>query len=940
MPDINEAQTRREIIDKNLEKAGWKINDPSCVSLEFDIYLEKSEIDNEFRDEFTDHQFVDYLLLGKDSKPLAVVEAKRTSKDARLGKEQALQYAKAIEEKLGEDRPFVFYTNGYDIFFWDSDNFPPRKIYGFPTREDLERLRFLRKEKTPLSVELINTAISGRSYQIEAIRSILEGVEANKRKFLMVMATGTGKTRTCLSLLDVLMRAKWAQRVLFLVDRVALGIQASDDFKEFLSNAPIWPKEGEKEFSFDRRVYVTTYPTMMNIIENENKYISPFFFDVIVADESHRSIYNVYKNILTYFDAYQIGLTATPTNNIAHDTFELFECESGDPTFAYTFEEAIEHIPPFLCDFEVLDVQSKFQLEGIKADNLPYEIQSKLIEEGKDIEDINFEGTDLEHKVTNSGTNKVIVREFMEESIKDSNGVLPGKSIIFAVSKAHARRLEEIFDALYPEHKGKLANVIVSDDPRAYGKGGLLDQFKNKEFPRVAISVDMLDTGIDIREVVNLVFAKPVYSYTKFWQMIGRGTRVLEEDPAKRKEWCKDKDKFLIIDCWSNFQYFKMHPKGREPGSQTPLPVRLFQARVNKLEAALKTNKQDIVKRVTEDIKNDIDSLPANNVVVLENKAVLEKVKDENFWAVIGEDRLDYLRKTIAPILRAKSGVDFKAMRFEIDMTDLSTAHTIANLEALNVLKESIVEQVSELPLTINMVNKEKDLIEEIQSEKYWSIVTEDKLYEAICKLGPLMRFREQIRGGIEKLSLDDIVSKKEWVEFGPEHERLTTFAYRNRVEKLIKDLKDENPTLQKLAAGEEISEDEIEELEKILRSREPFVTEKLLQKVYDNQSATFVQFIRHILGLEKLSTWSEEVTLKFDRFISEHNDFYTSKQIQFLQALKTFILQTRNIDKKDLINPPFTQFHSRGIQGLFTPSEIAEIYAFSQQFRSAGATA
>ena len=376
------------------------------------------------------------------------------------------------------------------------------------------------------------------------------------------MATGTGKTRMCLSLVHVLMRAKWGQRVLFLVDRIAFGDQALDAFKDFLPNAPVWPKQGEKEFSMDRRVYVSTYPTMLNVIENEENYISPFFFDIIVADESHRSIYNVYKNILTYFDAFQVGLTATPTNKIDHDTFNLFECESGDPTFAYSYEEAIKHIPPYLNDFEVLDVRSKFQLEGIKADALPYEIQTTLIEEGKNIEDINFERTDLEHKVTNSGTNKVIVREFMEESIKDSNGVLPGKSIIFAVSKNHARRLEDIFDALYPEYKGNLANVIVSDDPRAYGKGGLMDQFKNQEFPRVAISVDMLDTGIDVREIVNLVFAKPVYSYTKFWQMIGRGTRVLEEDPTKRKVWCTEKDKFLIIDCWSNFQYFKMNPKG------------------------------------------------------------------------------------------------------------------------------------------------------------------------------------------------------------------------------------------------------------------------------------------------------------------------------------------------------------------------------------------
>lgn len=938
--DKNEAQTRREIIDKNLEKAGWNITDPSHVSLEFDIYLGKGETEDEFRTEFTDHQFVDYLLLGKDGKPLAVVEAKRTSKDAQIGKEQALQYAQNIEEKLGTDRPFVFYTNGYETFFWDSENYPPRRIYGFPTRDDLERLRFLRKERTPLSVELINSDIAGRPYQIQAVRTVLEGIEANKRKFLLVMATGTGKTRMCLSLLDVLTRAKWGQRVLFLVDRIALGEQALEAFKDFLPNSPVWPKQGEKEFSPDRRVYVSTYPTMLNLIENNDKYISPFFFDVIVADESHRSIYNVYKNILNYFDAFQVGLTATPTDKIDHDTFNLFECESGDPTFAYTYEEAIQHIPPYLCDFEVLDVRSKFQLEGIKADALPYEIQSKLIEEGKDIEEINFEGTDLERKVTNSGTNKIIVREFMEESIKDGNGVLPGKTIIFAVSKNHARRLEEIFDALYPEYKGKLANVIVSDDPRAYGKGGLMDQFKNQEFPRIAISVDMLDTGIDVREIVNLVFAKPVYSYTKFWQMIGRGTRVLEEDPTKRKEWCTEKDKFLIIDCWSNFQYFKMHPKGREPGSQTPLPVRLFQARINKLEAALKTNKKEITEKVTEDLSNDVNSLPENNVVVLENKSVLEKVKEEGFWSQITDDKLVYLRKTVAPILRARHGIDFKAMRFEIDITDIATANLLANAETVDVLKESIIEQVSELPLSINTVAKEKDFIEEIQNNKFWSSFAEDKLYEAVKRLGPLMHFRDPLRPKIEKLNLEDIVSIKEWVEFGPEHERLTTFAYRERVEQVIKKLKDENPVLQKIALGEEVGQSEIEELEKILQLHDPYITEQLLQKVYDNQSATFIQFIRHILGLEKLSTWSEEVTLKFDRFITEHNNFYTSKQIQFLEALKTFILQTRDIEKKDLISPPFTQFHSRGIQGLFTPSEIAEIYAFSQQFRSAGATA
>lgn len=932
--DRTEAQTRREIIDKNLFTSGWKVDDPSQVSLEFDIYLgNQMRVSDEFKTVYTDHQFVDYLLLGKDSKPLAVLEAKRSSKDANLGKEQALQYANNIHQKLWIDKPFVLYTNGHDNYFWDSENYTPRKVYGFPTRDDLERLKFLKDEKSPLSVELIDKTISGRPYQIEAVRKVLEGIEAHKRKFLLVMATGTGKTRTCISMIDVLMRAKRAQKILFLVDRIALQEQALDAFKDFLPNAPIWPKQGEKEFSFDRRVYVTTYPTMMNLIENKDKYISPFFFDLIVADESHRSIYNVYKNILNYFDAYQIGLTATPTNKIEHDTFELFECTSGDPTFAYSYDEAIQHIPPYLSDYVVLDVQSKFQLEGIKADKLPYEIQGKLIEEGKDIEDIDFEGTDLEHKVTNSGTNKIIVREFMEECIKDDNGVLPGKSIIFAVSKDHARRLSEIFDALYPEHKGVLAKVIVSDDSRSYGKGGLLDQFRNRDFPRVAISVDMLDTGIDIHEIVNLVFAKPVYSFTKFWQMIGRGTRVLDEDPVKRKDWCTHKDKFLIIDCWNNFQYFKMNPKGREPGAQTPLPVRLFTARLNKLEASLKTNRKDLVDRVISDIKADINSLPENTVVVLENKSVLERISDENFWHNITEDKLDFLRKTIAPILRARHGIDFKAMRFEIDMTDYSTSEILANTEAQDILKESILDQVNELPLSINIVQKEKKLIEEIQSNKYWSSFQEDKFYETIKRLAPLMRFRDPVKNKIEKLNLEDLVTKKEWIEFGKEHERMTTFAYRDRVEKLINDLKSKNPILQKLASGEHISKNETIDLENILQEQNPNITVDLLQKVYDNQSATFIQFIRHILGLEILPTWAEEVTIKFDRFIAEHNDFYSSRQIQFLQMLKTTILQKREIEKSDLVELPFTRLHSQGVRGLFTSAEIAEIYSFSKQF-------
>jgi len=584
---------------------------------------------------------------------------------------------------------FIFYTNGPEIFFWDSENDPPHKVSGFPTRDDLEHMEFKRKEKRPLSPEMINTDIAGHSYQIEAIRTILDSIEQSRRKMLLVMATGTGKTRTAIALIDVLMRAHRVKRVAFLVDRIALRNQALDTCKEHLPNAPIWPKRGETEFANDRRIYCATYQTMLNMIEKEDG-PSPFFFDLIIADESHRSIYNIYQNVLSYFHALQLGLTATPTDRLEHDTFELFNCETGVPDFAYSYAEAVNHTPPYLCDFEVLKVRSKFQLEGIKGERLPSPTQKKLIAEGRDPKEIDFEGTDLERKVSNSGTNGLIVREFMEESIKDSDGVLPGKSIFFAISKAHAYRLQECFDAMYPEYKGALARVMVSEDSRVQGKGGLLDQFKNNNLPRVAISVDLLDTGIDIREITNLVFAKPVFSYTKFWQMIGRGTRVLEDPSAKRKSWCTEKDRFLIMDCWGNFDFFKMKPRGREPGSQIALPVRLFKSRLDKLETAIATDPADLIPEIVATLRADLADLPQNNRVVLDHQTDLERTDDDHFWQHPDAEKIGFLRSTIAPILRVRSGIDFKAMRFEKDVIDLSTARLGKNQKAFEAIKNSL----------------------------------------------------------------------------------------------------------------------------------------------------------------------------------------------------------------------------------------------------------
>jgi type I restriction enzyme R subunit len=932
---LSEAQTRKEIIDLRLSKAGWNVNDPSQVSEELDIISDLKKAEDPAA-KYAGHLFSDYALLGRDGYPLAVVEAKKSYRNAEEGKIQSLIYAETIQKNNPErDMPFVIYTNGHDIFFWNSQVYPPRKVYGFPTRDDLERLRFIRNNGGSLSEELINTDISGRPYQIAAIRSVLEGIERKRRKFLLVMATGTGKTRTCVSLVDVLMRTNWVQRVLFLVDRIALRDQALDAFKEHLPNAPVWPKrEGnsvESEFVTDRRVYISTYPTMLNEIEGDNCKFSPHFFDLVVADESHRSIYNVYKNIFDYFDTIQLGLTATPTEQIDHNTFTLFECDDQMPSFNFSYEEAVNIMPPYLSDFEVLKIRSRFMDEGISKRTMSPEDAKRLLANGRDPDDINYEGTDLEKRVTNKGTNALIVREFMEECIKSPDGVLPGKTIIFAISKKHAFRLVETFDRLYPEYKGRIAEVLISGIKGVYGKGGLLDKFRNYDMPRVAISVDMLDTGIDVLEIVNLVFAKPVYSYTKFWQMIGRGTRVL--DSKKIKPWCPEKDKFLIIDIWENFEYFKETPKGREAKGIKSLPVRLFEARLDELNATIQEGNSELKGIVIGHLRDDIKDLPPNSVIVLDAQSDLEPVRDDDYWRIITSEKIDDLRRIIAPVMRAKSQGDFKAIRFEIDVVDLATAHVKRENEKYEALKDAVIEQIRELPLSINIVRKEKEYIESVCRTSFWNRFTYPDIDITVNKLGPLMKYKgDDIPvPGEEKLDLRDEVTEKRFIEFGPEHERLPVLKYREKVEAVIKEMVDSNFVLQKLRKGMDITEAEVEQLGTILKERDPWVTEKLLQHVYDNKHAKFIQFIKYILGLEKLKSFSEEVTESFTSFIAEHNT-YSKQQIQFLLTLQTFILRRGSVDRKDLVKEPFTKISPDGILGLFKQREIEEIIKFAEQ--------
>ncbi len=923
---MNEEQTRQQIINKRLLASGWDAFNHSQVVEEFTLKKQVAEV-KDYPTHYGNKQFSDYVLLAKDGKPLAVVEAKKSSKDAELGREQAKQYCENLRDEHDIELPFCFYTNGHDIFFWDIGNSPPRKIHSFPTREDLERLRHIQTYKKPLSHEFIDTNIAGRDYQLGAIRSVMEGIEKKRRNFLLVMATGTGKTRTTIALVDALMRSGYVKRTLFLVDRIALREQAIDAFKEYLPNEPFWPKFGEKVISKDRRIYVSTYPSMLNIIRDEDQTLSSHFFDLIVVDESHRSIYNTYGEIFDYFDAMRLGLTATPTNVIDHNTFKLFDCEDGLPTFAYSYEEALSHEPPYLCDFAVMKIKTKFQDEGISKRTITLEDQKHLMLEGKDVEEINHEGSELEKQVINKGTNQLIVKTFMEESIKDE--VLPAKTIFFCMTKAHAWRLEQIFDELYPEYVGELAKVMVSDDSRVYGKGGLLDQFKNKNMPRVAISVGMLDTGVDVRELTNLVFAKPIYSYTRFWQMIGRGTRLLE--PSKIKPWCRKKDKFLILDCWDNFEYFKLNPKGKDPLSSIPLPVKLCEIRLEKIKEALKIDLNIAQKEIVK-LKSEIAHLPLGSIVIRDAKNELESL-DDDFWSALDEEKIEFLHKNIEPLFKTLVGVDFKAMRFEKDILDASLSKLINDEEQYKKQTQMLIIQIEELPLSVNIVSRHEEVIKETLKSTFWENASDEQLDGVGQELAPLMKYREIFTGVDEqtKLNLKDIIKEKEFIEFGANHESVSISQYKKMVEQKISQLLSQNEILQKLKEGKSISEEEAKKLAKLLEDESPHITIDLLRRVYQNKKAPFLKLIRHILGIEKLESFPDSVSASIDQFIKEHSTL-TKKQLEFLNLLKEFLIKQGDIEKKDFISAPFTVLHPDGIRGIFSPQEINEILEMTKE--------
>ncbi len=644
--DYSETETRDYFIDLMLKEAGWPLD--QARDREFEV----AGMPNR-----EGKGFVDYMLWGDDGKPLGLVEAKRTRRDARVGQQQAKLYADCLEQRFGQ-RPVIFYSNGYEHWLWDDANHPPRPVQGFYKKAELELLVQRRRSRKTLADATIDGAIVERHYQNRAIRRVAEAFErARERKALVVMATGAGKTRTVIALCELLMRCNWAKRVLFLADRVALVNQAVNAFKRHLPDAS--PVNLVTDKDTEGRVFVSTYPTMMGLIDETadgQRRFGAGHFDLIIIDEAHRSVFQKYRAIFDYFDALLVGLTATPKDEVDRNTYRLFELENGVPTDAYSLDEAIRD--GFLVPPDAVAVPLKFQREGIKYDELTEDEKDQwdALEWDDDGSVPSLvEAAAINAWLFNKDTVDKVLAHLMTRGIKVAGGDRLGKSIIFAKNQAHADFIAQRFDANYPHLRGEFARVITFKTEYAQS---LIDAFSQKDkAPHIAISVDMLDTGIDVPEVVNLVFFKLARSKTKFWQMVGRGTRLCPDlfAPGEHKRY------FYLFDYCRNLEYFGQNPPTTEGAIAESLGKRLFTDRlslVGELDKRIDESERSTaserpvelyadpatdaqVRHSTVDLlRHEVEAMNVANFVVRPHRRAVEKYQQPEAWTTLLPENL------------------------------------------------------------------------------------------------------------------------------------------------------------------------------------------------------------------------------------------------------------------------------------------------------------
>lgn len=915
---FNEETTRRRLIDQALLEAGWEVGvhgkNTDQVRQEVRLFAMPTE---------SGEGYADYVLYGDDGKPLAVIEAKRTAKDAQVGAEQARMYAVCLEKETGV-RPVIFFTNGPDIFLWDdAQGYPYRKVYGFYSKDSLEYLVHQRTNKKPLATVEPNLAIANRMYQLEAIKRVGERFSNKFRKSLLVQATGTGKTRVAVSLCDTLMRAGWAKRILFLCDRRELRKQADRVFKEFMPGEPRVVVDSTTSQDRDKRIYLATYPAMMKCFED----FDVGFFDLIIADESHRSIYKKFRTLFRYFDALEIGLTATPVRFVERNTYDLFECQDRDPTAAFEFDDAIGSTPPYLVPFRVKVCKTWAREEGFSYQGMNEDQKRQLIEQSDDPTSVDHAAEEIDKDFFNKGTTRLVWKSLMEEGIREETGSRIGKTIVFARNHLHAMHLAEVFSEMYPVFGSAFCRVIDNQEPKA---DQLIDDFKNKENDlTIAISVDMLDTGIDVPEVVNLVFAKPVKSYVKFWQMIGRGTRLCKDllGPGKNKT------EFLIFDHWSNFLFFDEKYKETQPSIQKSLLQQIFETRIAIAEAALDKMDEPVFQATVDRIVEDVRAVKdAGSIEVRDRWKELELLCDRDRVAQFAAVTKSDLLSIASPLMQWRSiRGDEDAYRFDLLVTRLELELVRGGPSAPRVLdlKDRVQEQVELLMKNQNPVKAKAATITSVRSKELWASATVGQLEVVRGELRGIMKYQQQAattRLVPQVYDVDDANFSTE--NYIPKLDGLDLIEYRRRVESVLRAHFAENATLKRVRDGKAVRDEDLEALATLVLQIDDKANVKHLAGHEPEARRSLLTVFRSLVGLDAAA-----VEQAFTEFVHKHPRL-SAQQLRFLQVLQNYIAQNGGIELDRLYEAPFTTVHAESVDGVFTsPGEVDELLAILSAF-------
>ncbi len=900
--DISEAETRRLYIDLMLKEAGWEVLDtegaiqPSkaCVEVEVEGMPNNEGIG-----------YCDYVLFGSNGLPLAVVEAKRTSVSPIKGKHQAELYADCLEKRYGI-RPVIYYTNGFETYIIDGLGYPSRRLYAFHTESDLELL-IQQRQRHDITDFSVKDNITDRHYQKMAIKSVCEHFNSKHRRGLLVMATGTGKTRVSISLVDVLARNGWVKNVLFLADRIPLVGQAHKNFVKLLPHMTTSVLSEDKDPDTTARITFSTYQTMINYIDRDEKAFSVGRFDLIIIDEAHRSIFGKYTAIINYFDALLVGLTATPRDEVDRSTYETFQMEQGVPNYAYELEDAVSE--GYLVNYRGFKRGSLILKDGIKYKDLSPKEQEQLekvweYEQAKkaiDGEDYrrDIRSDEIFKYIFNLDTIDHVLQDLMENGLKVQSGERFGKTIIFAYNHRHAEMIVERFYALYPEYASESSEFCALIDNYVTYSKDLIDKFEIRDGnPQIAVSVDMLDTGIDVPDVLNLVFFKIVKSKIKFMQMIGRGTRLSKDvfGPGHDKEF------FYIFDWCRNFEYFDKNPDGNKAKTVQSLTEKIFSLRA-RIAFQLQHQKwqEDEFARELHDetkavLKEQVAALSDSHISVRERWEQVSHFKNDDNWVYISEVDVNTLSNEIAPLL-PKNTLDESAKKFDVltMLIELSLLDGETNCVKAVQNVQTIAEKLQE-KATLPQVQAKMATIKEVLSEVAWQNVSLKWLEKVRKDLRDLVKF---LMGGDNKwfsVDIEDTISDEGTID---------GITPRVTYKQSVLDFLSQNrnlPVLQKIYDMEQLTVADVKELERIL-------WQELGSKEDYNKFTSGMQcgsnvaiFIRSILGIDR-----KNAVRMFSEFISGNE--LNADQEDFLMTIISYVCENGDITKEIVVNEaPFDE--------------------------------